>query len=167
MIIRKEDPKDYAAVHAVNATAFETEAEANLVDLLRTEVQPIISLVAEEDQVIVGHILFSPVSLSGFPDIKIMGLGPLAVIPKFQRKGIGSALTETGLEMCKVHGYGAVIVLGHPEYYPRFGFRPSVLYDITCEYDVPEDVFMVNELQPGYLDGSSGIIKYHPAFANV
>ena len=167
MIIRKEDPKDYAAVHAVNTASFETEAEANLVDVLRKEAQPIISLVAEIDGVIVGHILFSPVSLSGFPDLKIMGLGPLAVIPKYQRKGIGTALTETGLEMCKGLGYGAVIVLGHPEYYPRFGFRPSVLYDITCEYDVPEDVFMVNELQPGYLDGSFGVIKYHPAFTNL
>jgi putative acetyltransferase len=167
MIIRNEDPKDYAAVHAVNAAAFETEAEANLVDMLRTEVQPIISLVAEEDRVIVGHILFSPVSLSGFPDLKIMGLGPVAVIPKYQRKGIGAALIKAGLEMSKRLGYGAVIVLGHPEYYPRFGFRPSVLYDITCEYDVPEDAFMVIELHPGYLDGSSGVIKYHPAFTNV
>jgi len=115
----------------------------------------------------VGHILFSPVLLSGFPDLKIMGLGPLAVAPKFQCKGIGSALTETGLELCKQLGYGAIIVLGHPGYYPRFGFRPSVLYDITCEYDVPEDVFMVVELQPGYLEGLSGVIKYHPAFKNV
>lgn len=167
MLIRKEDPNDYAAVHAVNAAAFETQAEANLVDILRKDAQPIVSLVAEEDGVIVGHILFSPVLLSGFPDLKIMGLGPMAVAPKFQRKGIGSALTETGLELCKRLGYGAIIVLGHPGYYPRFGFRPSVLYDITCEYDVPEDVFMVVELQPGYLEGSSGVIKYHPAFKNV
>ncbi len=167
MLIRKEDSNDYAAVHAVNAAAFETQAEANLVDILRKDAQPIVSLVAEEDGVIVGHILFSPVLLSGFPDLKIMGLGPMAVAPKFQRKGIGSALTETGLELCKRLGYGAIIVLGHPGYYPRFGFRPSVLYDITCEYDVPEDVFMVVELQPGYLEGSSGVIKYHPAFKNV
>jgi putative acetyltransferase len=167
MIIRREDPKDYAAVHVVNAAAFETEAEANLVDLLRQEAQPIISLVAEEDGAIVGHILFSPVVLSGFPDLKIMGLGPMAVIPKYQRNGIGSALIKAGLRMCKGLGFGAAIVLGHPGYYPRFGFRPSVLYDITCEYDVPEDVFMVSELQPGYLDSASGVIKYHPAFTNV
>ena len=167
MLIRKEDPNDYAAVHTVNAAAFETQAEANLVDILRKDAQPIVSLVAEEEGVIVGHILFSPVLLSGFPDLKIMGLGPMAVAPKFQRKGIGSALTETGLELCKQLGHGAIIVLGHPGYYPRFGFRPSVLYDITCEYDVPEDVFMVVELQSGYLEGSSGVIKYHPAFKNV
>jgi putative acetyltransferase len=167
MLIRKEDPKDFAAVHAVNASAFETDAEANLVDVLRMEAQPIISLVAEEAGVVVGHILFSPVFLSGFHDLKIMGLGPMAVIPKYQHKGIGSALAKTGLEFCKRIGYGAVIVLGHPEYYPRFGFRPSVLYDITCEYDVPENVFMVLELQPGYLDGSSGVIKYHPAFTEI
>jgi len=167
MLIRKEDPNDYAAVHAVNAAAFETQAEANLVDILRKDAQPIVSLVAEEEGVIMGHILFSPVLLSGFTDLKIMGLGPMAVAPKFQRKGVGSALIETGLELCKQLGHGAIIVLGHPGDYPRFGFRPSVLYDITCEYDVPEDVFMVIELQPGYLEGSSGVIKYHPAFNNV
>ena len=167
MLIRKEDPKDYAAVHAVNAAAFETQAEANLVDMLRKEVQPPFPSWLRRRGIVVGHILFSPVLLSGFPDLKIMGLGPMAVIPEYQRKGIGSALTETGLELCKRLGYGAVIVLGHPGYYPRFGFRPSVLYDITCEYDVPEDVFMVIELQPGYLEGSSGVIKYHPAFQNV
>ena len=167
MYIRSEEPRDYAAVYSVNASAFETPAEAKLVEVLRIKAKPIISLVADENEGVVGHILFSPALLTWHTDLKIMGLGPMAVAPKFQRKGIGSALTETGLELCKRLGYGAIIVLGHPGYYPRFGFRPSVLYDITCEYDVPEDVFMVVELQPGYLEGSSGVIKYHPAFNNV
>ena len=167
MLIRSEDPKDVASLHAVNCAAFETQAEANLVDILRKETSPIVSLVAEVEGVVVGHIMFSPVSLSGYTELKIMGLGPMAVMPEHQRKGIGSALIKAGLEKCRDLGYGAVIVLGHPEYYPRFGFRPSIVYDISSEYQVPEEVFMVIELQPGYLDGASGAIKYHPAFNNV
>jgi putative acetyltransferase len=167
MIIRPEEPKDYSAIHAVNESAFETSAESNLVEVLRREVHPIISLVAEDGEAIVGHAMFSPVSLTGHPDLKIMGLGPVAVIPTYQRKGFGSALVNAGLEKCKALGYGAAIVLGHADYYPRFGFIPSVRYGIRSEYDVPEDAFLVIELQPGYLQGAIGIIKYHPAFNGV
>jgi putative acetyltransferase len=167
MIIRPEEPADHLAIHAVNVSAFETPAEANLVEVLRKEANPVISLVAEQNSGIVGHIMFSPVSLSGNADLKIMGLGPMAVESEHQRKGIGSALVRAGLEKCKELGFGAVIVLGHSEYYPRFGFSPSVRYGISCEYDVPEDVFMVTELQPGYLKDASGIIRYHPAFNDV
>ncbi len=167
MIIRTEEQADYFPIYVVNASAFETPAEANLVDVLRREAHPVISFVADEGGRIVGHIMFSPVSLSGHPDLNIMGLGPMAVVPEFQRKGIGAALIKTGLEKCKSLGYGAVIVLGHPGYYPRFGFVPSVQYGIRSEYDVPEDMFMALELQPGYLKDVSGIIKYHPAFNDV
>jgi putative acetyltransferase len=167
MLIRTEEPKDWAAVHAVNASAFATPAEANLVDVLRKEAYPFVSLVAEDNEAIVGHIMFSPVSLSGHPNLKIMGLGPMAVAPEYQRKSIGSALVRTGLERCKQLGFGAVVVLGHPEYYPRFGFSPSTRFGIGCEYEVPEDVFMVMELQPGYLHSATGTIKYHAAFSNV
>ncbi len=96
-----------------------------------------------------------------------MGLGPLSVIPERQGEGIGSALVMAGLEKCKELGYGAVIVLGHPGYYPRFGFMPSVNYGISSEYDVPPEVFMVLELQPGYLQNAPGIIQYHVAFNGV
>lgn len=164
MPIREEEPKDYPAVYAVNASAFETPAEANLVDILRREAYPSVSLVAEENGAIIGHILFSPVSLSGHLELRIMGLGPMAVILAHQCKGAGSALVKVGLEKCKELGYGAVIVLGHPGYYPRFGFVPSVNYGIRCEYDVPPEVFMVIELQPGYLQDAPGIIHYHAAF---
>lgn len=111
--------------------------------------------------------MFSPVSLSGHPGLKIMGLAPMAVLPVNQNKGIGSALVRAGLERCKDLGFGAVVVLGHPKYYPRFGFLPSSHFGIGCEYDAPEEAFMVVELQPGYLRGSSGTIKYHAAFKNV
>lgn len=154
-------------MHAVNASALETPAEAGLVNALREQAHPVISLVAVEGGTIVGHIMFSPVSLSGHPGLKIMGLAPMAVAPEYQRKGIGSALVHTGLDRCKQLGFGAVVVLGHPEYYPRFGFSPSTRFGIKCEYEVPEEVFMVFELLPGYLRGASGTIKYHAAFSNL
>src|SRR5437773_7409355 len=167
MLIRTEEEKDWAAVYALNAAAFETPAEANLVDALRQQARPVVSLVADDNRTVVGHMMFSPVSLTGHPDVKIMGLAPMAVAPNHQRKGIGSALVRAGLERCKQLGFGAVVVLGHPEYYPRFGFSPSSRFGIGCEYEVPEDVFMVMELQPGYLGGISGSVKYHSAFSNV
>jgi len=166
MLIRAEEERDQAAVHAVITAAFETPAEANLVAALRQQAQPVISLVAEEDQAIVGHILFSPVLLAEHPDLSIMGLAPVAVAPNRQRKGIGSALVRAGLEQCKQLGFGAVAVLGHPGYYPRFGFVPSSSFGIRCEYKVPAEVFMVMELQPGYLCDASGVIKYHSAFSS-
>ena len=167
MLIRLEEPKDYSAIHAVNSAAFETDAEANLVDILRKEANPIISLVADEDGAIVGHIIFSPVTLTRHAQLKIMGLGPMAVLPAQQRHGIGSMLVRTGLEKCKQIGYGAVIVLGHSGFYPRFGFTPSDRYDIRCEYDVPVEAFMVIELKAKYLKGAHGTIKYHSAFNEV
>ncbi len=167
MLIRAEQPTDWAAVHAVNESAFETRAEADLVDALRQQAQTVVSLVAEHDGSVVGHIMFSPVSLSEHPGLKIMGLAPMAVTPRHQRNGIGSALVRAGLEGCKQLGFGAVAVLGHPEYYPRFGFLPARRFGIGCEYDAPEEAFMVLELHPGFLHGASGIIKYHEAFRNV
>jgi putative acetyltransferase len=167
MLIRAEVRRDWAAVHAVNLSAFETSLEANLVDTLRKQAQPLVSLVAEDNGAVVGHIMFSPVSLSGHPGLRIMGLAPMAVYPERQREGIGSALVLAGLERCKQLGFGAVVVLGHPAYYPRFGFSPSARFGIGCEYEVPEEVFMVIELQAGFLQGASGKVKYHAAFGNA
>jgi putative acetyltransferase len=167
MQIRPEEPKDSSNVYTVNESAFDTPAEANLVEALRREAHPIISLVAEDEETIVGHVMFSPVTLIGHPDLKIMGLGPVAVVPERQRMGIGTILIKTGMEKCKELGFGAIVVLGYPEYYPRFGFIPSVRYGIRSEYNVPEDVFMVTEFQPDYLQGSTGIIQYHPSFNDV
>lgn len=167
MVIRAEEERDWAAVHALNASAFETPAEAGLVSALRVQAQPVISLVAEHAGSVVGHILFSPVTLSGHVGLKIMGLAPMAVAPSHQRHGIGSALVRAGLERCSALGVGAVVVLGHPEYYPRFGFSPSLGFGIGSEYEAPDEAFMVAELQPGFLRGASGIIQYHAAFKNV
>jgi putative acetyltransferase len=167
MLIRLEEPTDFAQVFAVNAATFKTSAEAELVDVLRIDAQLVISLVAENEGVIVGHILFSPVRLTGHEELRIMGLAPMAVMPQFQSRGFGSGLVKAGLEACREKGYGAVVLLGHTWFYPRFGFTPSVNYGIRSEYDVTAEAFMVLELKPGYLRGATGVIQYHPAFKDV
>ena len=168
MIIREEQPSDIEKIWEVNAEAFETEAEANLVNALRDSGCTFISLVAETEAEVVGHILFTPVVLTGHENkLKIMGLAPMAVLPRYQNKGIGSQLVHAGLEQCKSLGYDAVVVLGHPNYYPKFGFEPSVRYGIKSEYEVPDEVFMILELVPGALNNNTGVIKYHEAFNSV
>lgn len=142
MQIRPERAADIPAIHAVNRAAFETSTEADLVDALRQRAEPIISLVAENAGSIVGHILFSPVTLLGHEELSIMGRAPMAVLPAEQRRGIGSALVRAGLERCKQLPCGAVVVLGHPDYYPRFGFVPASRFGLACEYDVPDEAFM-------------------------
>ena len=167
MEIRAERETDIDAVRAVNISVFETPCEANLVDALRKQATPVVSLIAKEGDTIVGHIMFSPVSLSGLPELKIIGLAPMAVMPERQRKGIGSALVRAGLEQCKQLGFVAVVVLGHTEYYPRFGFSPTSRFGIDCEYDVPEEAFMAMELQPDALHEKTGKVKYHAAFSSL
>ena len=167
MLIRAEKECDRESVRAVNLSAFETPSEADLVDVLRQQVQPIISLVAEENGEVIGHILFSPVSLSSHPNLKVMALAPMAVVPTQQKKGTGSALVQAGLDQCRQLDFVAVVVLGHPEYYPRFGFSPASQLGIDSEYDVPEEVFMAMELQPEALSGKTGEVRYHSAFSNV
>lgn len=165
--IREEKEGDIAGIRDVNCAAFETDTEANLVDALRESGTAVISLVAEEQGSIVGHILFSPVTMSGSSKLKLAGLGPMSVIPSRQRAGIGSELVEEGLRRCRASGHDAVVVLGHPDYYPRFGFVPSVRFGIRSEYDVPDDAFMVLELREGALRSAQGIACYHPAFGGT
>jgi putative acetyltransferase len=167
MQIRTGMEKDRAAIRAVNEAAFPTAAEANLVEVLHEQATRSISLVAEADGMVIGHIMFSPVVLVGQPDLRIMGLAPMAVVPERQHEGVGSALVRAGLAECARLGYGAVVVLGHPGYYPRFGFAPAAGFGIGCEYDVPQEAFMLVELEQGYLDGASGIIQYHAAFGRA
>ncbi len=173
MNIRLEQASDIEKIWGVNADAFTTDVEANLVNTLRDSGCPMVSLVAEEGDQIVGHILFTPVELSSDgaavnnKDLKLMGLAPMAVVSDYQKKGVGSQLIKAGLEHCNTLGVDAVVVLGHPDYYPRFGFVASVEYGIKVGLDVPEDVFMVQELKKGCLDGRSGTIKFHEAFAGV
>lgn len=165
--IRSETDNDKTAVYDINAAAFPTETEAKLVDALRKSASEYISQVAVEDQNVVGHIMFTPVTLEPFEDLRLMGLAPMAVSPSLQRGGIGSELVKTGLLRCTESDVGAVAVLGHPQYYPRFGFRPASQWGIKSEYEVPEEVFMMMELSPGYLQGYQGIIRYDAAFADI
>ncbi len=124
-----------------------------------------ISLVAVEGTTIVGHILFTPVSLeSPARAPRSLGLGPMAVSPELQRQGIGSRLVEAGLEACRSLGYEAVVVIGHPEFYPRFGFRPGNAFGLRSQFDVPDNVFMVTELTPGALARVGGLVRYVPQF---
>jgi putative acetyltransferase len=165
--VRSETEADKAAVFGVNAAAFPTDAEARLVDSLRMSVDPVVSLVALDNDSVVGHIMFSTVTLEPFDELQLMGLAPMAVSPLLQRGGIGTDLVNAGLQRCREMGVGAVAVLGHAEYYPRFGFRPATQWGIKSEYDVPEDVFMLLELSAGYLQPYQGIIRYNAAFADV
>jgi putative acetyltransferase len=166
MRVRPEAQADHAAVHEINLAAFGGETEARLVALLREQARPVVSLVAEDAGIVIGHIMFSPVSLHGFRGL-MMGLAPMAVAPARQRAGIGSALVRAGLERCREIGAQAVVVLGHPDFYPRFGFLPAARLGLCCEYDVPAEAFMVLELESHALRGATGTVSYHRAFAGI
>ena len=165
MEIRTEQRRDASQIREVTVAAFNGESEANLVALLRQRAYPLISLVAEDGGLIVGHIMFSPVTLAAKDEFRAMGLAPMAVRPVKQRQGIGSALVERGLEECRLMGMEAVVVLGHPGFYPRFGFVPAVRFGLRCEYEVPDDAFMALELRGSALKEMTGTIRYHDAFA--
>ena len=168
IVVRTETTDDHKSVWRVNELAFGQRNEADLVDALRANASPYISLVAVADEQVVGHIFFSPVSVES-EDIVFtaMGLAPMAVLPECQNQGIGSQLVREGLKACQRLGHDIVVVLGHANYYPRFGFTPASLKGLRSEYDVPDEVFMVTELVPGALEGRRGLVKYHPEFSKV
>lgn len=165
MIIRPESSLDREAIWTLNVASFPSDGEARLVDSLRENANPFISLVAEQDGEVAGHILFTPVTLEGYPSLRIAGLAPMSVRAELQKKGIGSALIKAGLQACCELGFGAVVVLGHASYYPRFGFVAASQFGLSCEYDVADENFMVKELTPDYLTDLHGTIQYHPVFA--
>ena len=169
VVIREEAPNDANAIHALNVAAFKTDAEARLVTALRAHGRLTLSLVAVEDSLVVGHAAFSPVTVSR-PDGSVLagiGLGPMAVAPSLQRHGIGTRLARTGLERLRAAGHPFCVVLGHPDLYPRFGFKRASGYGIRWERDVPEEIFFALELAPGALEGVSGVVRYSPEFAMV
>ena len=167
MEIRAEVEADRAAVRALNRAAFDSDAGADLVDALRKQADPCISLVAEEAGKIAGHIMFSPALVAADTNLRAMALGPMAVLPARQGKGIGTALVKAGLEQCQLAGCVAVFVLGHARYYPRFGFVPASRFGISSVYNVPDEVFMALELDPGALTDKAGKMHYHSAFAGL
>lgn len=164
--LREERDDDAEAVRALYLAAFEGPGEAVLVDRLRAQADPRVALVAEAAGRVVGHVLFTPVAVDGCGK-RLMGLAPMAVRPGLQRRGVGSLLVRGGLERCAQLGAEAVVVLGHPDYYPRFGFRPAADFGIDCEYDVPPEVFQALELHDGALDDVAGTVRYHGAFAEL
>lgn len=168
IIVRAEKTEDHTSVRIVNELAFGQPNEANLVDALRADAHPFISLVAVVDGWVAGHIFFSPVSIeSETGAFTAMGLAPMAVLPEYQNQGLGSRLVQKGLQECQRIGHDIVVVLGHPNYYPRFGFTPASSKGLRSEYDVPDEVFMVLELKEGALAGRGGLVKYHPEFSKV
>jgi putative acetyltransferase len=164
LLIRAETPDDVLAIRTVNTSAFGQRSEADLVDALRREADPFISLVAERAGEIVGHICFSPVTVGDHEQSRgCIGLAPMAVLPAVQNSGIGSQLVKAGLDECRRRGQALVVVVGHAAYYPRFGFQPASRLGLTCEYDVPDDVFMALRLEDTIRP--MGLVRYHHAFA--
>ena len=161
--IREEQGGDLAGIRDVNRRAFGQDQEADIVDALRSSGAALLSLVAVLDGRIVGHVMYSPASIGG--RVEGAALGPMAVLPECQRKGIGSALVRAGNEEIKEDGWPFIIVLGHPEYYPRFGFRPASTRGIGCEWDVPDNVFMVLVLDEEKMRRVSGLAKYRREFS--
>ena len=160
-----ERPEDAKAIRFVLEGAFGQSNEADLVDALRRRGALTLSLVALRENEVVGHIVFSSVTIeSAGSSFDAIGLGPMAVLPPYQGKGIGSQLVRNGLEHCRQGGHEIVVVVGHPAFYGRFGFVPTKHRGLHCEFDVPDDVFMVMELRQDALAGRGGLVKYQPEF---
>jgi len=164
--IRQEQAEDLSAIRAVNEQAFNQPEEADIVDQLRALGDSVLSLVATRNDEIVGHILFSPVTIEKNDDVVDgMGLGPMAVLPDFQGQRIGSALVEAGIRTLRDRFCPFVVVLGHPQYYPRFGFEPASRHGITCQWEeVPDDTFMALILDQGLMKNVSGRALYREEF---
>jgi putative acetyltransferase len=163
VIVRGETPADYAGIRDVNESAFGTSEEADLVESLRTDGDVLVSVVAEVERQIVGHVLFSRMAIdTGAAEIPAVALAPVAVAPLYQRQGIGGRLIESGLRELRSLGERIVIVVGHPTYYPRFGFSSERARSL--EHSFPPEAFMALELMPGALDGLRGRVRYARAF---
>ncbi len=147
----------------MNRRAFGRDQEANLVDSLRSSGAALLSLIATLPGRIVGHILYSPVSVG--TELTGAGLGPMAVLPEYQGQGIGRRLVEAGNRRLAESGCPVIVVLGHPHYYPRFGFRPALEVGLRCEWDVPTGVFMALTLDQTRMDGVRGLVRYRQEFS--
>ena len=178
IIIRPERPEHAAGVYQVEKAAFGRPAEADLCQRLRKRKAVTVSLVALDADHVVGHVLFSPVRIAaegggaedggGTEDLPVVGMGPVAVNPDHQRQGIGSRLIRAGLEEVRQLGVAAVVVLGDPRYYTRFGFQPAARYGVRFQDpSVPAEDFMLIELRRGALEGHGGVATYEPEFLEV
>ena len=168
--IRPERPRDYAAIAKISRAAFGQDHEVRLVARLRRlpTFDARLSLVAVRDDALVGHILFSAISIeSPSATVPALALAPMAVLPALQREGIGSQLVGEGLTACRRAGHRIVIVVGHSDYYPRFGFTCAGPLGLRAPFPVPDEAFMVLALVPDGLDGVRGTVRYPPPFEEV
>jgi putative acetyltransferase len=163
VIVRAETPQDLEAIREVNRQAFGQEDEARIVDALRDGGHARLSLVAEEGGQVVGHILFSDLSIvTQAGTLHALALAPMAVLPARQRQGIGSGLVREGLRACAEAGHRVVVVVGHPDYYPRFGFSAQLAEQLNSPFTGP--AFMALELVPAALANVTGEVRYPPPF---
>lgn len=166
--IRRESPADAIGVRRLLKAAFDTPAEARLAERLRAEAPTYFALVAMSGGRTVGYVAFTAVSLKPAESpARVAGLAPMAVLPGHQRQGIGRQLVETGIARCWVEAYDAIVVVGAPEFYARFGFGPAGRFGLACEFDVPPDAFLAMELKPGALGRRATTVHYHAAFRDV
>lgn len=170
--IREELEKDYEVVERLTEEAFKSAEHSDgtehlLVNRLRKSDGFIkeLSLVAEDNRKVIAHLMLTKAKINnGDMSVETLALAPVSVIPEYQGKGIGSKLINVALESARRLGYKSVIVLGHDKYYPKFGFVPASKYGIKAPFDVPDEAFMVKELNDGSLIGVSGIVEYAKEF---
>lgn len=164
--IRKEMPKDYDSVRIINDLAFKQSKEGDIVDKLRENCKDILSLVAVLEGKVVGHILFSPAQIKYRGKVRTgMGLAPMAVLPEFQNQGVGSGLIKEGIRQIKETDCPFIIVLGHEDYYPKFGFERASIYGLKSQWkSVPDEVFMVMIINKSVMSGITGIVEYRSEF---
>lgn len=172
LILREEEASDYKKVFEINFAAFKQENESKLINALRNNFDvfiPELSIVAELNKEIVGHILFTKIQIKNAEGIvfESLALAPMAVLPDFQNLGIGTRLVAHGLEKAKQLNFKSVIVLGHENYYPKFGFKPAHLWNIKAPFEVPLNYFMAIELQQDSLKNISGTVIYPKEFEIV
>lgn len=166
VLIRPETEADHDAIRQINRLAFGRDDEARLVDALRNGGHHRVSLVAEIDGQIVGHILFGNLPVvTANGTVSALALAPMAVHPEHQRQGIGSELVRRGLDDCREQGHRIVVVLGHPEFYQRFGFSSKAARPLESPFS--GEAWMALELTPGALDRVSGTVQYPPPFREV
>lgn len=155
-------------VHALLLAAFGREAQARLVDRLRASGRIASALVAEEKDRVLGHMVFSKIVADAEGgEVSALALAPLAVVPAFQRLGIGSALVSAGLEWCRLQRHSRVLVLGDPVYYARFGFEPAARFGLKCPFPADDENFMAIELEPGAFAKTSGTVRYGHEFDDL
>lgn len=165
--IRAEQPEEFPRIKEILDLAFQQEEEGQIVERIRASdaYVPELSLVAIWEKEIIGHIVFSEIKIENEKNsYRALALAPMAVHPDFQRKGIGNQLIKSGLEVARQLGRDRVIVLGHAEYYPKFGFLPASKWNIKAPFPVPDEVFMALALKNGGLDNVEGTVIYSKAF---